>query len=209
MAAGTKNAAGGMAEQKQEETGATGEQKKFVVKKTTTALFLQQNQLRTITGLNSVLRDVMITSPDRLLWLDLSYNYLEKIEDEIVNNFPCLTTLYLHGCYILNLEEVRKLNTLQDLHTLTLYGNPLEQIKGYRMWVLGVMYLQSVSLKKLDQVVITKKEFDAVCVWNEGLMKNASQKLKKLQPENMQNIKKVPPPKTDEEDKGKASAGVA
>lgn len=40
------------------------------------------------------------------------------------------------------------------------------------MWVLGVLYLQSETLKKLDQVVVTKKEFDAVCVWNEALMAN-------------------------------------
>jgi len=39
---------------------------------------------------------------------------------------------------------------MPDLHTLTLYANPIEQIAGYRMWVLGAMYLNSVSLKKLD-----------------------------------------------------------
>lgn len=111
---------------------------------------------------------------NKLQWIDLSYNYLEKIEDEITTNFPFLKTLYLHGNYILNLDEVKKLGTLKELHTLTLYGNPMEQISGYRMWVLGVMYLNSETLKKLDQVVVTKKEFDAVCVWNEALMKNAS-----------------------------------
>lgn len=68
----------------------------------------------------------------------------------LVTDFPYLKTLYLHGNYILSLEEVRKLNTLPELHTLTLYGNPMEQIDAYRMWVLGVMYLQSESLKKLD-----------------------------------------------------------
>jgi len=60
-------------------------------------------------GLSSVLKDVMWNS-ERLQWIDLSYNYLEKIEDELVNNFPCLKTLYLHGCYIVNMEEVKKLS---------------------------------------------------------------------------------------------------
>jgi Leucine-rich repeat (LRR) protein len=87
---------------------------------------------------------------NKLQWIDLSYNYLERIEDVVVTDFPHLRVLYLHGNYILNLEEVRKLNTLPELHTLTLYGNPMEQIDNYRMWVLGVMYLQSESLKKLD-----------------------------------------------------------
>ena len=50
-------------------------------------------------------------NPQNLEWLDLSYNYLERIEPEILN-FPNLKTLYLHGNYISNLEEVRK---LQDL----------------------------------------------------------------------------------------------
>ena len=67
------------------------------------------------------------------------------------------------------------------------------------------MYLQSVSLKKLDQVVVTKKEFDAVCVWNEGLMANQATKLKKLVPEHAANVKKVPAPKTDDEEKGKTA----
>jgi len=64
------------------------------------------------------------------------------------------------------------------------------------------------SLKKLDQVVVTKKEFDACCVWNEGLMANAATKLKKLVPQN-KNIKQVPPLKTDDDDKGKAATNVA
>ena len=63
-----------------------------------------------------------------------------------------------------------------------------------------------MSLKKLDQVVVTKKEFDAVCVWNEGLMANASNKLKKLQPKNPDSIKKVPPLVTDEDEKAKTAA---
>ena len=87
LAANSKGGAGNNAEQKQEDQAAKGEQKKFVVNKQTTALFLQQNQFRTIVGLHTVLKDVMWNS-ERLLWLDLSYNYLEKIEDEIVNNFP-------------------------------------------------------------------------------------------------------------------------
>lgn len=71
------------------------------------------------------------------------------------------------------------------------------------------MYMNYGSLKKLDQVVVTKKEFDAVCVWNEGLEANRAAKLKKLVPQNPQNIKKVPAPKTDDDDKGKAASNVA
>lgn len=111
--------------------------------------------------------------PSRLEWLDLSYNYLTKIENEILE-FPNLKTLYLHGNYIQNLEEVKKLQDLPYLQTLTLYGNSIEQIKGYRLYVLGMMYEKYETLKKLDSVLITRKEFDSVIVWNERLF--ASQK---------------------------------
>ena len=48
----------------------------------------------------------------KLLWIDLSYNYLTKIEDEIVDNFPNLKTFYFHGNYVENMEEVRKLGKM-------------------------------------------------------------------------------------------------
>lgn len=47
------------------------------------SLFLQKNELRTITNLRTVLNSVM-WYPERLEWLDLSYNYLERIDPEIL-----------------------------------------------------------------------------------------------------------------------------
>lgn len=61
-------------------------------------------------SLSSVLQEVMWTT-NHLVWLDLSYNYLVNIEDEILK-FPQLTTLYLQCNYIKNLEETRKLAQL-------------------------------------------------------------------------------------------------
>jgi Leucine-rich repeat (LRR) protein len=72
-----------------------------------TSIFLNNNEIRTISSLRSIL-DFVMWNPERLEWLDLSYNYLERIEPEILQ-FPNLKTLYLHGNYINNLEEVRKL----------------------------------------------------------------------------------------------------
>ena len=134
--------------------------KKYVVRRQTQALFLQNNQIRSIQGLRSTLDDVM-WHPDGLLWIDLSNCYLENIEDEFLN-FPQLKTLYLHGNYFNNLEQVRKLNRFDDLQSLTLYGNPIEQIKSYRMYVLGMMYELSENLRRLDQVLVTNREFDKV-----------------------------------------------
>lgn len=80
------------------------------------------------------------------------------------------------------MDQCKKLQGLTQLQNLTLYGNPIEQIKGYRMWVLGVMYQQSETLKRLDQVLITKREFDNVIVWNEYIHEKQSKKLDKLKP---------------------------
>lgn len=69
------------------------------------------------------------------------------------------------------------------------------------MWVLGALYMTSNTLKRFDHVVITRKEFDAVCVWNDALNANQSNRLKKLQPKNSENIKRPPPLKSEEDEK--------
>mmetsp|Transcript_19814 Transcript_19814/g.22122 ORF Transcript_19814/g.22122 Transcript_19814/m.22122 type:complete len:164 (-) Transcript_19814:14-505(-) len=112
--------------------------------------------------------EFVMNCPSRLKWLDLSFNYLTKIEPDILN-FPELKTLYLHGNYIHQLEEVSKLGELGDLITLSLHGNPIEQIPGYRLYVIGIMYSQHLNFKKLDSVIITNKEDEESYVWNENL----------------------------------------
>jgi hypothetical protein len=108
----------------------------------------------------------------------------------------------MHGNYIVNLEEVRKLQDIPTLQILTLYGNAIEQIKGYRLWVLGMMYEKHETLKKFDNVLITRKEFDGVIVWNERLYKG--KKLRRLQPTN---IKEVPKKQEEESKQGAGNAG--
>lgn len=48
-----------------------------------TSIFLNNNELRTIGSLRNIL-DFVMWNPERLEWLDLSYNYLEHIEPEIL-----------------------------------------------------------------------------------------------------------------------------
>ena len=106
--------------------------------------------------------------PSKLKFLDLSFNYLTTIDSEILN-FMELKTLYLHGNYIYQLEEVKKLSEFPNILTLTLHGNPLEQITGYRNYVLGIMFSKNQSLKKMDSVVVTRKEKEGCFVWNQIL----------------------------------------
>ena len=67
------------------------------------------------------------------------------------------------------------------------------------MYVLGVMYQDNnQSLRRLDQVLVTNREYDNVLVFQERLYPKNFNKLKKLVPAN---IKPVPEPKIEDEDK--------
>ncbi len=64
-----------------------------------------------------------------------------------------------------------------------------------------MLYEKHEALKKLDSVLITRKEFDTVIVWNERLFASKKGKLRKLKPENP----KAPPEKKEDENKVLAS----
>jgi len=51
-----------------------------------TSLFLNNNEIRTIKGLRDILNYV-VWRPENLEWIDLSYNYLQNIDKELLN-FP-------------------------------------------------------------------------------------------------------------------------
>jgi len=110
----------------------------------------------------------------------------------------------MHGNYIANLEEVKKLQDMPCLQTLTLYGNFIEQIKGYRLYVLGMMYEKQETFKKLDNVLVTRKEFDNVIVWNERFFPAKRQNLRRLKPDNIKPV----PKKQEDEGKQAASPGA-
>lgn len=125
-----------------------------------------------------MLQTVMWNS-ENLVWIDLSQNLLTTIDDELLH-FPHLKTLYLHANYINNMEEVKKLAHLKHLTSLTLFGNDLERIQGYRLYVVGILTRDRQIIKKLDQVLVTKLEYNNCIVWNEYINANKTKKLKKL-----------------------------
>uniref|UniRef100_A0A8C6Q9D1 Leucine-rich repeat-containing protein 51 n=1 Tax=Nannospalax galili TaxID=1026970 RepID=A0A8C6Q9D1_NANGA len=77
----------------------------------------------------------LLEHPENLAWLDLSFNDLTSI-DPVLMTFFNLSVLYLHGNSIHRLGEVNKLAVLPCLRSLTLHGNPIEEEKGYRQYVL-------------------------------------------------------------------------
>ena len=158
----SKNILGG----RKHDDGNEEEKRKKQIEYSTDSLLLNNNEFRNIDGLaNTLLWVLPKSNPNQLQWLNLSYNYLTKIDPEILN-FPLLKSLNLHGNFISEIEEVRKLSKIATLQNLTLNGNPIEEIKGYRLYVLGMMYSKFETLKKLDMVIITRLEFDNVIVWN-------------------------------------------
>lgn len=167
------------------------------------SLLLSNNELRSFAGLREVLRGVLPHGePNRLVWINLSFNFLTKIDADILN-FPSLKQLNMHGNFIADFEEVKKLQDIGTLQTLSLNGNPIEEVKGYRMYVLGVLYNKFETLKKLDGVIVSRQEFDNHIVWKERLkpqiFKNDLGKLRKLKVDNP-----TPPPALDKKQADKA-----
>ncbi|KAJ3414864.1 Leucine-rich repeat-containing protein 51 [Chytridiales sp. JEL 0842] len=119
----------------------------------TTAIRLPSNKLTTLTNLFTLSSQLVENPAVNIAWLDLSFNTLPHIDAELLN-FPNLSTLYLHANQIHHLSEVDKLGQLQALRTLTLHGNPLENCKNYRLYVVS----RIPKLKHLDFCAITKMD---------------------------------------------------
>lgn len=127
--------------------------KKKRVKRLTTSLNIGYNQIRSLDGFLDVVSRVMEYAR-RLVWIDLSNNYLTTLTADFAE-LSDLRSLYLNANYIYDLKEITKLSNTQ-IKTLTLYGNPIEQVPSYRLWIVGIM----PTLRKLDTGLITLLERD-------------------------------------------------
>jgi Leucine-rich repeat (LRR) protein len=90
-----------------------------------------------------------------LQWIDVSHNYLLSL-DYNFKDFPHLKTLYLHCNFLFDLNELEKLKELAEIKTLTIHGNPFSAIPNFRVLTISIL----TDLKKLDSVLISKKERD-------------------------------------------------
>eukprot|EP00163_Fabomonas_tropica_P005653 TRINITY_DN15278_c0_g1_i1.p1 TRINITY_DN15278_c0_g1~~TRINITY_DN15278_c0_g1_i1.p1 ORF type:complete len:249 (+),score=26.10 TRINITY_DN15278_c0_g1_i1:26-772(+) len=131
----------------------TQQPEKKVIKKprgVTTALKLCNNQIPNLEGWHTV-TEALLEDPSRLTWLDLSFNQLETIDPVLLEHK--LTALYLHANNITSIKEVDKLSKL-PLRTLTLHGNPIENVKEYRSYVIA----RIPTLRTLDFTAITNRD---------------------------------------------------
>ena len=143
------------------------EQKKLKItyKKYTNSFNVANNKLTTIAGIYGVLMELLpelsfkskLNKVELLQWIDISRNKLTDIHEDICR-LPYLKILYVHGNNIQEIEKVVNLRKCKSLTSLSLYGNPIDHIKGYRHFIIEMCPL----LEKLDSAVISEKELDII-----------------------------------------------
>lgn len=104
---------------------------------------------------------------NKILWIDLSFNFINKISSDIAKILPNLTTIYLHANKISKLTEIKKLGGLLNLKSVALYGNPVEDHKHYRNFVLYTC----PKLSQFDMSPVTKSEVKLMEVWAQTFRK--------------------------------------
>jgi len=138
---------------------------KIKFKKYCNAFNVSNNKLTTIEGIHHVLEELLpdlsfdskLSKVQLIQWIDISRNKITFIHKDICE-LPYLKILYVHGNKIQEIEKVLALNKCQSLTSLTLYGNPIDHIKGYRGFIIEMCPL----LEKLDGAVISEKELDII-----------------------------------------------
>jgi Leucine-rich repeat (LRR) protein len=104
-----------------------------------------------------------------ILWLDLSFNNISSLGSEVAvpAAFANVTTIYLHANNISKLGQLKKLRSFPNLKSLTLYGNPIEEHKHYRNYVM--YYCQ--KLHQFDSSPVTGSERQRNEVWAQTFRK--------------------------------------
>ncbi|XP_076679605.1 leucine-rich repeat-containing protein 51 isoform X2 [Andrena cerasifolii] len=120
----------------------------------TSSLWLSNNSLTSMDGLENLAQKIL-DDPAYLSWLDLSFNEIGRIGDDILK-FLNLKILYLHGNNISNINDVTKLKTLHKLKSLTLHGNPVENLPYYRGYIVHV--LPQLVMLDFSAVLTTEKK---------------------------------------------------
>ncbi|XP_070553996.1 leucine-rich repeat-containing protein 51-like [Ptychodera flava] len=124
------------------------------------ALKVNNNAIQDLNGFADIMSK-LLDKPEEVSWVDLSFNDITKIDD-IILQYEGLKMLYLHGNCIADLSEIDKLGKLPNLMSLSLHGNPIENEKGYRKYVLAKV----PQLRTLDFSGVTKCDRADAATWN-------------------------------------------
>jgi len=133
----------------------------------TNSIILHSNSIKSFEKCDRVLNDILpeidfFALPNRnkldlIQWIDISHNKIEEIHPDLLN-LKFLKILYCHANYIKEIENIIILRNCKSLLNLTLHGNPIEQIKGYRQFIVEIV----PSLEKLDFTLVSEKELDII-----------------------------------------------
>ncbi len=72
------------------------------------------------------------------------------------------------------MREIAKLQNCHELKSLTIHGNPIDTIPNFRIYIIAFL----PQLKKIDTVLISKKERDNANVWINAFKYNAFPEIK-------------------------------
>ncbi|KAL5011992.1 hypothetical protein ScPMuIL_010543 [Solemya velum] len=137
------------------------------------SLRLNNNTLTNLDSISTMAKD-KFEKPSEIAWIDLSFNELKTIDPAILE-FENLQILYLHGNQIAEIQEIEKLTSLHSLKKLTLHGNPMEDVKGYRQHILSIL----PHLNVLDFSCVTKADRRTAETWQKMCMGGKKKKVKK------------------------------
>ena len=160
----------GTASQTLENGGATGSPGRRQKLEEITAVRLSNNLLTSMDTVAGPMIAAVDTS--KILWMDLSFNKLTSVSGDFSQKFPNLTTIYAHANQISKLSEIKKFAAFPELKSLSLYGNPVEEHKHYKMFVLTMC----PKLTQFDSSPVTRTERRRAEVWAQTFRR-------KLQPE--------------------------
>ena len=86
---------------------------------------------------------------------------------QVLLQYPKLKILYLHSNSIEKLSEIDKLAALPELISITLHGNPIESIPGYKNHIISTL----PKLKTMDFIPITNQNRTDAQAWREKFRK--------------------------------------
>ncbi|KAF1783350.1 Leucine-rich repeat domain, L domain-like [Phytophthora cactorum] len=137
-------------------------------RQTPVSLRVNNNKISSLNDMQEALCAVF-DYPEMLQWLDLSGNVLSSIPPDVFSAYPDLFTLHLHGNQLSKYSDIDALaKWLPRLHSISLHGNPLEEKKHYRNYVISSF----PNLKQLNFSSVTLGDRDKAETWT-GIYKNA------------------------------------
>ena len=117
------------------------------------AIRIANNNLKYFEFILYSLTRLELIDPNEILWIDASFNFIENVPSiSLIQLFPNLTTIYLQANKISNLSSTKVFKQLTQLKSISLFGNPIEEMKHYRNYVLH----HCPMAVQLDNCVVTK-----------------------------------------------------